>query len=79
MEDDSCTRFALVPFSYSSPYHDALKLEERLFDVGVGKMIRIRQAWKNDGKGGSALGFGASVYDGSFVLSHFLATNTCVL
>jgi hypothetical protein len=77
---ESCdNRFALVPFSYASPFHDALRLEERLFDLGVGRMVRVRQAWKNDGRGGSVLGFGASVYDGSFVLSHFLAHNSYVI
>ena len=67
--------FALVPFSYASPFHDGLKLDERMFDVGVGKMLRIKQRWRPDGKGGSALGFGASVYACSFILGEYLCRN----
>ena len=64
---------AIVTFSYASPFHDSLKLEERLFDVGIpGRTITIKQHWAADGKGGSDIGFGASVYSCSFVLAWHL-------
>ena len=37
-----------------------------------GKEVRIKQAWTEGGRGGSAIGFGCSVYNCSFVLSHYL-------
>ena len=62
----------LVPFSYNNPFWDGLQAEERCYDV-AGIQLSVRQQWKPDGRGGSRLGFGASVYDAAFVLSHFLA------
>lgn len=36
----------------------------------------IEQAWKADGRGGTALGFGASVYDAAFVLGDYVHRNS---
>ncbi|CAN0158926.1 unnamed protein product, partial [Hapterophycus canaliculatus] len=62
---------ALVPFSYASPFTDTLKLRERLFTID-GHVLRIQQAWKGDGKGGTDIGFGASVYPAAYVLAEYL-------
>ena len=61
------TSNALVPFKLSNNFHDPLRCEERLIDIN-GKYIRIKQSWKSDGKGGTEIGFGASVYNCSIVL-----------
>ncbi|KAL3673378.1 hypothetical protein V7S43_001093 [Phytophthora oleae] len=65
---------ALVPFSFRNPFHDALRDATRWFPI-AGKRIRIDQAWQSDGKGGTALGFGASVYDAAIALSLYLASH----
>ncbi|KAK1948097.1 Protein N-lysine methyltransferase METTL21A [Phytophthora citrophthora] len=65
---------ALVPFSFRNPFHDALRDATRWFPI-AGKRIRIDQAWQSDGKGGTALGFGASVYDAAVALSLYLASH----
>lgn len=65
--------YAIVPYSYASPFTDTLRLPERLFELGFGAPVTIKQAYKPDGLGGSKLGFGASVYDAAFVLSNFIA------
>ncbi|KAG1693119.1 hypothetical protein DVH05_023898 [Phytophthora capsici] len=65
--------YALVPFTFRNPFHDALRDATRWFPI-AGKRIRIDQAWQNDGKGGTALGFGASVYDAAIALSLYLAS-----
>ncbi|KAL4095827.1 hypothetical protein PRIC1_009194 [Phytophthora ramorum] len=65
---------ALVPFSFRNPFHDALQDATRWFPI-AGKRIRIDQAWQGDGRGGTALGFGASVYDAAIALSLYLAAH----
>lgn len=65
---------ALVPFSFRSPFHDALRDATRWFPI-AGKRIRVDQAWQSDGRGGTALGFGASVYDAAIALSLYLAAH----
>lgn len=62
----------LVPYSFRNPFHDALRDASRWFPI-AGKTIRIDQAWQSDGRGGTALGFGASVYDAAIALSLYLA------
>eukprot|EP00698_Gefionella_okellyi_P003218 TRINITY_DN13004_c0_g1_i1.p1 TRINITY_DN13004_c0_g1~~TRINITY_DN13004_c0_g1_i1.p1 ORF type:complete len:247 (-),score=37.51 TRINITY_DN13004_c0_g1_i1:48-767(-) len=62
---------ALVPFSYASPFHDSMRLPERLYIFGA-HHIRMIQDWGEDGRGGTALGFGAAVQDAAFVLSYYL-------
>lgn len=85
----------LVVFSYASPFHESVKLAERIFTV-CGTVIRMQQKWQADGKGGTAVGdvgridsrystslivavmcvgFGASVYDCSFIMAYFLEQN----
>ncbi|KAF4028835.1 Lysine methyltransferase [Phytophthora infestans] len=67
---------ALVPFSFRSPFHDALRDATRWFPIaGTSKRIRIDQAWQSDGRGGTSLGFGASVYDAAIALSLYLASH----
>ena len=64
---------AIVPFSLTSPFTDPLKLHERMFKFDD-RTIKIQQAWKADGRGGTVLGFGASVYNGSILLAYWLAS-----
>ena len=71
LESPTC---ALVPFSFRSPFHDALRDSTRWFPI-AGKRIRIDQAWQSDGRGGTTLGFGASVYDAAIALSLYLAAH----
>jgi predicted nicotinamide N-methyase len=63
---------ALVVFSYANPFHDALRSDSRRFTLCDVDVV-IRQAWKPDTRGGTALGFGASVYDCSFILAYYLS------
>ncbi|CAM9792327.1 unnamed protein product [Ectocarpus sp. 6 AP-2014] len=62
---------ALVLHSYASPFTDQLQLKERFFTID-GKLLKIQQAWKGDGKGGTDIGFGASVYPAAYVLAEYL-------
>jgi len=61
----------LVLFSYSSPFYDALQYPERFFTF-FGNDITISQGWKSGGKGGTSIGFGASVYNCSIIICFFL-------
>ena len=57
---------SIVVYDASNPYNDTNELKRqshRHFRLG-NDLIIIEQRWKKDGLGGSALGFGASVYDG---------------
>jgi hypothetical protein len=65
----SCTD--LVPYSMSNPFHDLLKVSQRLFHI-FSSDILISQAWKPGGSGGTELGYGASVYNSSIVLAYFI-------
>lgn len=69
---------ALVPFSFRNPFHDALRDASRWFPI-VGARIRIDQAWKSDGRGGTSIGFGASVYDAAVALSLYLESHRDVV
>jgi predicted nicotinamide N-methyase len=69
---------ALVPFSFRNPFHDALRDASRWFPI-AGARIRIDQDWKSDGRGGTAIGFGASVYDAAVALSLFLEAHRDVV
>ena len=66
----------LVLFSYCNPFTEALKLKDRLFRFNDTD-IKIQQQWEAGGKGGTTIGFGASVYDCSIVLSYFLCSIEC--
>lgn len=70
----SSSSLSLVPFSLASPFHDALREPERCVSI-AGRDFRIAQAWKADGRGGTDLGFGASLYPSAIVLADFLATH----
>lgn len=61
----------LVPFSLSSPFTDHLRLPERTLSL-QGCEFRIEQGWEADGRGGTTLGFGASVYPAAIVLADFV-------
>lgn len=65
---------AIVPYSLASPFADALKLPSRTVALG-GHTWTLTQHYAPDGRGGTALGFGASVYGGSVVLAHYVLTH----
>ncbi len=73
-EDKEEPNLPLVVFSLASPFHDNLKSEERLFSF-FGKVITLSQQWREGGRGGTALGFGASVYNCSIVLAKYLESH----
>ena len=75
-EDSGC--YALVPFAYTSPFADTLRLPERQVEV-CGRVLRLRQCYESDGRGGTELGFGASVYNASVALSLWLESHPAVL
>lgn len=68
-----CT--SLVVHTYANVFVDKLRLHERLFTF-FEHTIKIFQRHKEDKKGGTTIGFGASVYDCSFLLSHFIENNS---
>jgi len=53
-------------FTHELPY--------RLFDIN-GVIMRVEQRWIQDGKGGSEIGYGASVYNSSFVLADYICNH----
>lgn len=64
----------LVVFTHANPFTDMLRIDERIvsaFEV----TLRIKQSWKEGGKGGTNIGFGASVYPSSIVLAHYIEQN----
>ncbi|GAB9472267.1 putative methyltransferase [Globisporangium polare] len=68
------TSYALVPFSFRNPFHDALRDATRWFPI-AGRRLRIEQGWKPDGRGGTSIGFGASVYDAAVLLALYLESH----
>lgn len=72
--DTASTSHALVAFSYRNLFHDALRDATRWFPL-AGTRIRIDQGWKPDGRGGTSIGFGASVYDAAVLLSLYLESH----
>ena len=71
MQDPAETCTALAIHSDAACFTDPLKLPERLLTIGHHEIV-IQQAYLADGKGGSQLGFGASVYPAAIVLSTWL-------
>ena len=65
---------ALVVYSHTNPFTDLLRLPERIFSF-FETNLTLRQRWKDDGKGGTGIGFGASVYNGATLLSLFIEEN----
>ncbi len=72
------TSQALVPYSLCNHFTNSLNASDRLFDLN-GKMIKIKQNWKPDGRGGTKIGFGASIYDCSFILLDYLQNNLNII
>jgi hypothetical protein len=68
----------LVIFSYASPFADVLRLDKRFFSL-FNKTIAVKQQWKEGGRGGTDIGFGASVYNASFVLANYIQNNACLV
>lgn len=69
---------AIVPFTLANPFVDALRLPTRRIPL-AGRDFEFRQHWKADGKGGTDLGFGASLYNGSIVLADYIASHPDVV
>lgn len=67
---------ALVPHSHGSALTNPLILPERTISFGT-KTFVLEQAWEPDGVGGTALGFGASVYPAAIVLGTWI--HDCVM
>jgi hypothetical protein len=67
--DAVCT--AIVPFSLASPFAENVTLPSRIITIGD-HTYTFTQHWKPDAKGGTELGFGASVYGGAIVLADFV-------
>jgi 16S rRNA G966 N2-methylase RsmD len=65
---------ALVVFNHETNWTESLKLDERFVSM-YGKDLRIKQRWKADGKGGSVIGFGASVYPACILLVQFFESD----
>jgi predicted nicotinamide N-methyase len=70
-QDGEGASTAIVPYSLHNPSTDMLRLTERRITIG-GRDYVLAQHWAPDGRGGTHLGFGASVYGGSIVLAHFI-------
>ena len=67
----SSSERAVAVWSANNPYFDEKRLERRLVTVGEHR-IDVRQAWCDDGKGGTEIGYGAVVYNSAIVLAHEL-------
>lgn len=65
---------ALVVYSHASPFTDSLQLDSRLFTF-FNRNLVVQQRWAADGKGGTDIGFGASVYNGAIVMAFYLERN----
>ena len=65
---------ALVVYSHTSPFTDSLQLETRLLTF-FNRNLVIQQRWTPGGKGGTDIGFGASVYNGAIVMAFYLEKN----
>ena len=45
----------MVVFSYASPFHESVKLSERMFTL-CDQVLRLQQRYKPDTKGGTSIG-----------------------
>ena len=68
----SCTD--LVIFTLSSPFSNNFLINERFFYL-FNQNLFLYQNYKNDGLGGTKIGFGASIYNSSIILSYFIEQN----
>ena len=67
---------ALVAFSHATSWERSLRIAERYFEEDVARRpLRIKQRWSANGKGGTDIGFGASVYPAAIVLSAYISNN----
>jgi hypothetical protein len=73
----SMTSQALIPYSHCQSTN-ALNVDVRVFDLN-GLLIKINQNWKADGRGGTKIGFGASIYDCSYILLDYLQNNVEII
>mmetsp|Transcript_8001 Transcript_8001/g.9639 ORF Transcript_8001/g.9639 Transcript_8001/m.9639 type:complete len:242 (+) Transcript_8001:41-766(+) len=65
----------LVVFNAQQSFsQEAKALRERVFSF-LGQTIKIEQAWRDDHRGGTEIGFGACVYESSYVLSDYLCSH----
>lgn len=65
-------QMAIVLYTAKSPHVEELKRgSHRQFSIGE-HIVTMKQRWQPGGDGGTALGFGASVYDAAFVLADHL-------
>jgi protein N-lysine methyltransferase METTL21A len=63
--------FAIVLHSHADNHVDRLTLPFRIFQIRD-QTLKIHQAFKRDGSGGTVLGHGAAVYPASIILSDYL-------
>ena len=69
--ESNTSSVALVVHSHADNHTDRLTLPFRIFTI-QDQTIKIHQAFKGDGRGGTTLGHGAAVYPASIVLSHYI-------
>ena len=65
---------ALVVYNHASPFIDTLQLDTRIFNF-FDRTLTLKQKWTPGGKGGTTIGFGASVYNCSICLAFYLERN----
>lgn len=70
---------AIVPHSYNFAHDAHLRLPQRLITLPSVGDVDIAQRYKADGRGGTALGFGASVYHSAVVLAYHVAEHAAGL
>ena len=71
---------AIVIYDASNPYNDTnhlKRLPTRHLRIGP-NLLSINQSWSADGKGGTSLGFGASVYDAAVLLADYVCMKVCL-
>ena len=71
-------QFAIVPFSHTANWSEALKLPKRNITL-FNRNLVLEQDWKDDGKGGSNLGFGASIYPSAILLASYFEKNQQIM
>lgn len=72
---------ALVPYSIASPFAETVRLAERRVTLAfpgtaAPRELVFTQRYEDDGRGGTELGFGASVYGGAIALAWYISTRS---